>query len=70
MFLGRRYRDRAVGLIGAYAVLIGGIVFSGAQDSAPAKSAMHATEAALERTKTRRAEDRSTALEDRADIVC
>ena len=36
MFLRRKYRDRMIGLIGAYAVLVAGIIFTGATDSAPA----------------------------------
>ena len=72
MFLRREYRNRAIGLIAAYAVLI---------DLAPAKSAstatvrtvsapMHATEAALDRSKTKRANDCSSALCVRSEIVC
>jgi hypothetical protein len=70
MLLRPEYRDRAVGLIGAYAVLIAGIVLSGALESVPAKSAMRATEAALDRAKTARTEDCSTALQCRPEIIC
>jgi len=66
MFLRREYRDRAVGLIAAYAVLITGVVATEAFEPAP----MHATEAALDRSKTKRADDCSSALQCRSDIVC
>jgi hypothetical protein len=71
MFLRREYRNRAIGLLGAYAVLITGVVTSGAFELAPKKSApMHATEAALDRSKTKRADDCSSALCVRSEIVC
>jgi hypothetical protein len=69
MFLRREYRNRAVGLVAAYAVLIAGIVVSGALDPAPANSAMRATEAAMGGEKTRQG-DCSFALECRPDSVC
>ena len=71
MLLSRReYRDRAVGLVGAYAVLIAGIAFSGALDPAPEKHAMKPTEAALDRAKTKKAHDCSYALDCRSDTFC
>lgn len=81
MLLSRKYRDRAVGLVGAFAFLITGVFASGAVDLAPAKGAssaaasnaaapMHATEASLDRGKTRKAGEYRTALETRPEIVC
>jgi hypothetical protein len=70
MFVSREIRNRAAGLIAAYAVVIAGIALSGALKPAPEKTAMNATEAALERAKTRRADPCSSALQDRSDSVC
>ena len=70
MLLRRECRDRAVGLIGAYAVLIAGIAFSGALKPTPAKSAMRATEATLESAKRRSADHCSFALRCRPDTFC
>ena len=81
MFLRREYRNRAIGLIAAYAVLITGVVTSEAFDRTPTKGAsttavrtidapMHATEAALDRSKTKRADDCTSALCVRSEIVC
>jgi hypothetical protein len=72
MLLRRRYRDRAIGLVGAYAVLIGGVIASGSFERAPEVGArklpLHATEAALDPRKTEK--DREDGLERRSGIVC
>jgi len=81
MLLSRKYRDRAVGLVGAFAFLITGVFASGAVDLAPAKGAssaaasnaaapMHATEASLDRSKTKKAADCQSALECRSEFFC
>jgi hypothetical protein len=70
MFVSRENRNRAAGLIAAYAVVIAGIALSGALKPAPAKTELHTTEAALERAKTRRADECSSALQERSDSVC
>lgn len=80
MFLSRKYRDRAVGLIAAYSLLIGGVVASAEFERAPVKSAqetastmsaqMRATEASLDRAKTRKPDDCASALQCRSEIVC
>lgn len=57
MFLRRDYRNRAIGLIAAYALLIAGIVFSGSFESAAP-------------IKAKRADDCSQSLQDRPDAVC
>jgi hypothetical protein len=59
MFLRRKYRDRMIGLIGAYALLVTGIVFTGSFDSA-----------IVERPKTEKADEHSSALRERSDSVC
>jgi hypothetical protein len=81
MFLSREYRGRAIGLAVVYAVLITAVAASGAFDRAPAKSAsteaattvpapMRATEAAIDRSKTKKADDCESALQCRSDTVC
>ena len=66
MFLGRKSRDRMIGLVGAYAVLIAGVVYTGSIDSAPAVAAP--TEAATDQRKAERAD--ACSLQHRSDIVC
>ena len=63
MFLRRKYRDRAIGLVGAYAVLITGVFASGALESPPEKGSPT-------RIETKRADDCSSALQERSDSVC
>lgn len=81
MLLSRKYRDRAVGLVGAFVFLITGVFASGAVDLTPAKGAstevasnavvpLHATEASLDRSKTKKADDCLSALECRSEIFC
>ena len=70
MFVSREIRNRAAGLIAAYAVVIAGIALTGALKPAPAKTATQTTEATLERAKTKRADECSSALQDRSDSVC
>ena len=72
MLLSRGYRDRAVGLMGAFAFLITGVFASGAVDLGPAKVAtnLRPTEAALDRSKTSRERDCASSLECRPEMVC
>jgi hypothetical protein len=72
MLLSRRYRDRAVGLVGAFGLLVAGVFASGSVDLRPAKveTNLHATEAALDHSKTRKERDCTSALECRPEIVC
>ena len=65
MFLRRDYRNRAIGLIGAYALLLAGIVASGTFDAPRA-----GVRAIVEHPETKRADDCSSALEDRRETVC
>ena len=69
MFLRRNWRNRAIGLIGAYAVLIAGIAASGAFEL-PRLPARATVEHAPENPETKRADDCSSALEDRRETVC
>ena len=68
MFLGQKSRDRLIGLVGAYAVLIAGVVYTGAIDSAPA--AAPPVEAAPDRRSADRPDDSLSSRHQRADIVC
>jgi hypothetical protein len=72
MLLSRRYRDRAVGLVGAFGLLIAGVFASGSVELRPAAVAtnLHATEAALDRAKTRKERNCASALECRPEVVC
>ena len=56
MFVKRDYRNRAIGLIAAYALLIAGIVYSGSFESAPVQA--------------KKADDCSSALQERPETVC
>jgi hypothetical protein len=70
MFLWRKYRDRMIGLIGAYVVLITGVYTSGAMDDPPQASAPAESVNLTNRTKTRKADECSSALLERSDSVC
>ena len=72
MLLSRRYRDRAVGLAGAFGLLIAGVFASGSVDLKPSQVAaeIRPTEAALDHAKTRKKRDCPSALECRPEIVC
>jgi hypothetical protein len=70
MLLRRECRDRAVGLIGAYAVLLAGVVFSGALDPPPAKSDLPSREASLEPAKSKGTDVCTSALECRSGTFC
>jgi len=78
MLLSRKYRDRAIGLVAAYAVLVTGVVVSAEFDRSPAKrtslqtrvAPRDATNAVLDRSRTKRAVDCFSALECRSEIVC
>jgi hypothetical protein len=68
MFLGRKSRDRMIGLVGAYAVLIAGVVYTGAIDSAPAVALP--VEAAPNHRSAERPDDSLSSRQQRADIFC
>jgi hypothetical protein len=67
MFLGRKSRDRLIGLVGAYAVLIAGVVYTGAIDSAPA---VVSPVEAPDRRRAERPDDGLSSRHQRSDIVC
>lgn len=67
MFLGRKSRDRLIGLVGAYAVLIAGVVYTGAIDSAPA---VVSPVEAPDLRSAERPDDGLSSRHQRADIVC
>jgi hypothetical protein len=68
MFLRRKSRDRVIGLMGAYAVLIAGVIYTGAIDSAPAASAPF--DVAPDHRKAEQADDGLSSRQQRSDIVC
>ena len=68
MFLKRQYRDRMIGLVGAYAVLIAGVVYTGAIDSSPAQTSP--VETAPDRRRAERPDDGLSSRPQRSDIVC
>jgi hypothetical protein len=68
MFLRRKSRDRVIGLMGAYAVLITGVIYTRSIDSAPV--AMPPAEAAPDRPRPTRADDGLSSRQQRSDIVC
>ena len=70
MFLWRKYRDRMIGLIGAYVVLITGVFASGAMDDPPQTSAPAESVNLTNRTEIRKADECSSALLERSDSVC
>jgi hypothetical protein len=63
MFLKQKYRDRAIGLVGAYAVLVAGVFASGALESPPETGSPT-------RTETKSADGCSSALQERSDSFC
>jgi len=66
MFLRQKSRDRVIGLVGAYAVLIAGVIYTGAIDSAP-------TPVAPQAAPDRRSAEQPDGLlsrQQRSDIVC
>ena len=68
MFLGRKSRDRVIGLVGAYAVLIAGVVYTGAIDSTPAM--VSPVEDAPHRRSAEAPYDSLCSRQQRADIFC
>ena len=68
MFLWRKYRDRAIGLIGAYALLVAAIIWSGSLDPAP--PAQQAAKPAVDRAESMMVEDCSYLLQGRSDTAC
>ena len=68
MFLGRKSRDRMIGLVGAYAVLIAGVVYTGAIDTAPAM--VSPIETSPDRQSAERRDDSLSSRQQRADIFC
>jgi hypothetical protein len=70
MFVSRKYRDRAVGLIAAYILLIAGVVANGAFNARAGSPPPRVTEAAPDRPNTRQADDFSSSHHCYADVVC
>jgi hypothetical protein len=70
MFLWRKYRDRMIGLIGAYVVLITGVLASGSLDDPPEMSAPAEAVQLTSRPEPRKADECSSALLARSDSVC
>ena len=68
MLLGRKSRDRMIGLVGAYAVLIAGVVYTGAIDSAPPVASP--VEAVPDRRSVEAPDDSLSSRQQRADIFC
>ena len=68
MFLRRTSRDRVIGLMGAYAVLITGVIYTRSIDSAPV--AVPPVEAAPDRPHPTRVDDGLSSRQQRSDIVC
>ena len=68
MFLRRKSRDRVVGLIGAYAVLITGVIYTRSIDSAPAVASP--VEVAPDVRKAERSDDCLSSRYQRSEIVC
>jgi hypothetical protein len=70
MFVSREIRNRAAGLIAAYAVVIAGIALNGALKRAPEETAMNEIEMAREGAKSKAVDECSPGLEGRTDTVC
>jgi hypothetical protein len=68
MFLRRKSRDQMIGLVGAYAVLVAGVIYTGAIDSAPAK--VSPSEVAPDYRSAERPDDGLSSRQQRSDIVC
>ena len=68
MFLRRASRDRVIGLMGAYAVLIAGVIYTGAIDSAPVK--IVPSDAAPDRRSAEQPDDGLSSRQQRSEIVC
>jgi len=67
MFLRQKSRDRVIGLVGAYAVLIAGVIYTRSIDSAPVQVS---PEVAPDRRSADQADDGLSSRQQRADIVC
>ena len=68
MFLRRKSRDRVIGLAGAYAVLIAGVIYTGSIDLAPAK--VTPSDVAPDRRSAEQSYDGLSSRQQRSDIVC
>ena len=68
MFLGRKSRDRMIGIVGAYAVLIAGVIFTGAFDSAPV--VVSPVDPVLKHRSAEAPDDSLSSRQQRADVFC
>jgi hypothetical protein len=70
MFLNRDYRARAIGILGAYAVVIAGVLIGASLESSSTNGASKDTHPTVEPHQANAAKDSLPGSDARCDTVC